>query len=366
MSETLHVALGGRSYDIAVGEGLLARAGELTAKLLPGKRAIIVTDPVVGDLYAEKLKAALAGQGWQVDEQWVKAGEASKSFASYEMLMEQLLALAPDRRTAIFALGGGVIGDLAGFAASTLLRGVPLVQVPTTLLAQVDSSIGGKTGINSRAGKNLIGSFYQPKLVIADLDVLKSLKPRELRAGYAEIIKYGLILDAEFYRWCLAHGAKLVAGDAAALKTAVVKSCAMKADIVERDEREGDARAWLNFGHTFGHALEAETGYGAVLHHGEAVALGMVMGCRLSAELKLLDASVVDELASHLKSLGLPVKLSDVDFRWNTDGICSHFAQDKKAEGGALAFVVLDAIGKARVLKNVDPALARRVVELLS
>ena len=358
--ETLELKLGARSYPIIVGEGLLARAAEYIVPKLAGKRAVIVTDTNVGPLYAGKLKAAL--EGVQVDVLVVSAGEGSKSFAALEVLLEQLLALKPDRKTTILALGGGVVGDLAGFAASILLRGVPFIQIPTTLLAQVDSSVGGKTAVNAKAGKNLVGSFYQPKLVLADTGALKTLSVRERRCGYAEIIKYGLIMDAAFYRWCLAHGAEVVEGKPDAVKHAVLASCRMKAEVVGEDELESAGRALLNFGHTFGHALEAETGYGDRLLHGEAVAIGMVMACRLSARMGLIAEHVEQELAAHLKSVGLPAVPKDVAAAWDAGRIAAHFASDKKAEHGGLTFIVLEKPGAATVVKQVDPALARDVV----
>lgn len=365
MSEatTVRVALAERSYDIMVGSGVLARAAEYVLPVLPSKRVILVSDATVAGLYAAPLEANLVAAGIAVQRVTVAPGEGSKSFATLELLMEELLALRPDRKTTLIALGGGVVGDLVGFAASILLRGVPFIQVPTTLLAQVDSSVGGKTAINARAGKNLVGSFYQPLLVLADLDVLKTLPPRELRAGYAEIIKYGLLGDVEFYRWCLANGAALLAGDVAALQTAVVASCRAKAAIVGADERESDQRALLNFGHTFAHALEAEVGYdSAVLNHGEAVAIGMVMACRLSAAMGKISPEVEQQLAAHFKALHMPATPRDVNKAWDAGNIARHFAGDKKAEAGALTFVVLDALGKAVVAKGVDEAQAARVV----
>lgn len=364
MSERrLNVALEGRSYDVVIGSGLLARAGQLMAGVLPAKRAILISDATVAAHYEKTLAESMIAAGFSIASIHVPAGEGSKSFAIFQEVMEQLLALNPDRKTALVALGGGVVGDLTGFAASTLLRGVPFVQVPTSLLAQVDSSVGGKTAINAKAGKNLIGSFYQPKLVIADLDVLKTLPPREMRAGYAEIIKYGLIADAEFYRWCLFNGAAILQGDLTALTIAVEKSCAMKAAIVAEDEREADRRALLNFGHTFAHALEAETGFGERLLHGEAVAIGMVMACRLSHRLGLVGPELEQELAAHFDRLGMPARPTDVpDMAWNAEAIASHFVADKKAEAGTLTFVVLDALGQATVRKQVDPTLALDVV----
>ena len=356
------VDLGARGYDIIVGGGLLQRAAEYITPVMAGKRAVLVTDEQVGTLYAGTLQAQLRSAGLTVDVLTVKAGEGSKSFATFEWLMEALLALKPDRKTTLIALGGGVVGDLTGFAASVLLRGVPFIQVPTTLLAQVDSSVGGKTAINSSKGKNLVGSFYQPKLVLADTDVLKTLPAREMAAGYAEVIKYGLIMDAEFYRECLANGAKILAADPQATQHAVLASCAFKAAVVKADEREADMRALLNFGHTFGHALEAETGFGEKLLHGEAVALGMVMACRLSQRMGLIGPEVEAQLATHFKALGMKAHLREVEHHWDVDAIARHFSEDKKAEDGKLTFVVLNQIGRAVVAKDVDATLARDVV----
>ncbi|MFZ4541414.1 MAG: 3-dehydroquinate synthase [Rickettsiales bacterium] len=360
--QVVTVELDGRRYDILVGAGLLARAAEFVVPLLASKRAIIVTDVNVGALYGATLEDNLRAAGLQVDVLTIGAGEDSKSFSVFEWLMNKLLALKADRKTTLIALGGGVVGDLTGFAASVLLRGVPFIQIPTSLLAQVDSSVGGKTAINAKAGKNLIGSFYQPKLVLADSDVLKTLPARELRAGYAEIIKYGLIMDAPFYQWCLANAVKLLAGDVAATQYAVVQSCQFKAAVVKADEREADMRALLNFGHTFAHALEAETGFSEVLLHGEAVAIGMVMACRLSQRMGLIGAEVEEQLATHFKQISVMAHPGDVAMRFDADKIAAHFSADKKAESGSLTFVVLDAIGKARVAKNVDAKLGRDVV----
>lgn len=360
---TVAVKLGDRGYDILVGAGLLGDAATHIAPVLPSKRVIILSDANVAALYADSLIANLKHAGIASELLVVPAGEGSKSFATFENVVEQLLKRTPDRKTTLIALGGGVVGDLTGFAASVLLRGVPFIQIPTSLLAQVDSSVGGKTAINSKNGKNLIGSFYQPRLVLADSDVLKTLPPREMKAGYAEVIKYGLIMDETFYRWCLANGAKILGGDAKAIQEAVTKSCQFKAQIVAEDEREADKRALLNFGHTFGHALEAETGFSDTLIHGEAVAIGMVMAARLSARLNLVDATLEQELAAHFKSLGMYAVPNDIGFNLNAARIASHYAEDKKAEDGMLTFIVLDAIGKARVLKQVDTNLALKVTE---
>ncbi len=362
--KTVQVELAGRGYDILVGSGLLKRAADYIVPKLASKKAIIVTDAHVGTIYGSQLKANLRTADITCEILTIPAGEGSKNFATFEWLMNQLLALKVDRKTTIIALGGGVVGDLAGFAASVLLRGVPFIQIPTSLLAQVDSSVGGKTAINASVGKNLIGSFYQPQLVLADSDVLKTLPPRELKAGYAEVIKYGLIMSPEFYEDCLSDGAKIIAGDEEAQQYAVLASCQFKAEIVKMDEREkDDLRALLNFGHTFGHALEAETGFSETLLHGEAVAIGMVMACRLSHRMGLIGADVETQLAAHFKALGMMAHPNDVKGqRWAVDAIASHFADDKKAEGGKLTFVVLNEIGRAVVAKNVDAALARDVV----
>jgi 3-dehydroquinate synthase len=359
--ETISVALGAREYPIWVGEGLLAQAGKLLASYLSA-RVVIVSDSNVAPLYASALEASLQAEGIHTTSLTVPAGEASKSFAQLESLLNTLLARNVDRKTTLIALGGGVIGDLVGFAASILLRGVPFIQVPTTLLAQVDSSVGGKTAINTPIGKNLVGSFYQPRAVLADTSVLATLPPREMRAGYAEILKYGLIMDASFYGWCAAHGASILAGDAAALRHAIAQSCRFKAQIVAEDEREADRRALLNFGHTFGHALEAETGFSDRLLHGEAVAIGMVMACRLSAAMHGLPESVEQHLVGHLRALGMPAHVKDIPHPWDADAICSHFISDKKAEAGSLTFITLPTLGAAVVSKQVDAAIAHRIV----
>lgn len=362
--QTLTVELDARSYPIHVGSGLLARAGELLAPVLPSKRVVVIADSHVAPLYASALIASLKNTGFAVELIEIPAGEYSKNFHQLEQLLEKLLMMKCDRKTALVALGGGVVGDLVGFTASILLRGVPFVQVPTSLLAQVDSSVGGKTAVNARVGKNLIGSFYQPQLVLADLDTLGSLPRRELLAGYAEVIKYGLIMNADFYGWCLEHAEALLQGDTGAQQHAVLESCRMKAQVVAADEREAnDQRALLNFGHTFGHALEAELQYDGRLLHGEAVAVGMLMGCRLSQKLGLTDDSLEKQLRQHFLSIGMPTSPTDVEsFAWDANNVAEHFAGDKKTESGKLNFVVLEALGNARVQKNVDPSLALAVV----
>jgi len=356
---TIHVALAGRAYDIAIGPGLIDRAGPLSAGLLAAPRVTIVSDETVAPLYGERLAASFKNAGIATTQVTVPAGESSKEFASFGRLMNELLDRRPDRKSTLVALGGGVVGDLTGFAASVLLRGVDFIQVPTTLLAQVDSSVGGKTGINTRHGKNLVGTFYQPRLVLADTGVLDTLPRRELLAGYAEVAKYGLIDDPAFFAWCEKNGAAVLAGDAAARTYAIEQSCLSKARIVAADERETtDLRALLNLGHTFGHALEAETGFGSDLLHGEAVGTGMSMAFDLSARLGICPAADAARVRAHLSAVGLPMRLRSIggDNRrvWDADRLIGHMRGDKKAEGGKLAFVLARGIGGAFVSREVD------------
>jgi 3-dehydroquinate synthase len=353
------VNLAGRAYDIVIGPGLIDRVGELSAKLLPAKRVIVVTDETVAPLYAERIGASFAKAGVEAATIAVPAGENSKEFGAFGRLMNELLDRRPDRKTTLVALGGGVVGDLTGFAAAVLLRGVDFIQVPTTLLAQVDSSVGGKTGINTPHGKNLVGAFYQPRLVVADTDVLDTLPRRELLAGYAEVAKYGLIDDPDFWAWCEQNGAAVLDGDAAKRTYAIEQSCRAKARIVEADERETtDLRALLNLGHTFGHALEAETGFGPELLHGEAVGAGMAMAFDLSASLGLCPSEVAARVRRHLAAVGLPVRLRAIggDNRrsWSAGRLIEHMRGDKKAEAGRLTFILARGIGKALVMRDVD------------
>jgi 3-dehydroquinate synthase len=359
--KTIRVDLAGRAYDIVIGGGLIDRAGELCRPLLAAPRAVIVSDDNVAPLYAARLAGSLEKAGVRVVTVTVPPGEASKDFPSFAGLIDRLLDRRADRKTTLVALGGGVVGDLAGFAAAVLLRGVDFVQVPTTLLAQVDSSVGGKTGINTRHGKNLVGAFYQPRLVLADTDVLDTLPRRELLAGYAEVAKYGLIDQPEFFEWCEANGAALLAGDRAARIHAVEQSCRAKARIVAADERETtDLRALLNLGHTFAHALEAETGFGSDLLHGEAVGAGMTMAFDLSVRLGLCAGDDADRVRRHLAAVGLPVRLRSIGGdnrrRWQAPRLIDHMRGDKKAEAGKLAFVLVRGIGKAFVSRAVDEA----------
>lgn len=367
-TRTLRVDLAGRSYDIAIGPGLIDRVGALAKGLLARPRIIIVSDETVAPLYAARVAKSFNSAGISSQQVSVPAGEASKEFSVFGRLMSDLLDLRPDRKTTLVALGGGVVGDLVGLAASLLLRGVDFIQVPTTLLAQVDSSVGGKTGINTRHGKNLIGSFYQPRLVVADTGVLDSLPRRELLAGYAEVVKYGLIDDAAFFQWCEQNGAALIAGDAGRRAYAIEQSCRSKARIVAADERETtDLRALLNLGHTFGHALEAETGFGPDLLHGEAVGAGMAMAFNFSARLGFCPATDATRVGEHLAAVGLPVRLrtlgGDNRRAWDSAKLIEHMRGDKKAEGGKLTFVLTRGIGKAFVTREVDAAALRSLLD---
>lgn len=363
-AEVVRVELGARSYDIVVGTGLLPRAGAYIAPLMRGRSAVVVSDETVARLHLDALGASLGAVGLDWRSEILPPGEQTKSFRGLEDLLDRLLSGRPDRSLMVIALGGGVIGDLAGFAASVLLRGVDLVQVPTTLLAQVDSSVGGKTGIDTRHGKNLVGSFHQPRLVLADTAALNTLPPRELRAGYAEVIKYGVIADAPFFDWLEANGKAVLAGDAAARRRVVVTSCRHKARIVTADEREAGERALLNLGHTFGHALETETGFGPELLHGEAVALGMVMALELSARLGVAPAAEAERLARHLRAVGLPARPREaVKRRLNARSLLAHMAFDKKVHDGRLTFVLARGIGRAFVARDVAPEAAREVLE---
>ena len=355
----LPVALAGRGYDVVIGEGLLGRAGGLIAPALPARRVAVISDASVAALHLPRLRAGLEEAGIEIRASLtVPPGEGSKSLATYGAVMEELLAAGIDRNTAVVALGGGVVGDLAGFVAASAMRGLPFVQVPTTLLAQVDSSVGGKTGINLKAGKNLAGAFHQPRIVLADTGVLATLPARELRAGYAEVAKHGL-LQGPLWDWCEAEGTKAVAGDAAALRHAVLESCRLKSAVVAADEREESAeggRALLNLGHTFGHAVEAECGYDGSLLHGEAVALGLGLAARLSARLGLCDAALPGRVEAHLAAVGLPARLADLPRRFTVEALMGRMRKDKKVRDGRLRFVLLNGPGQALTKGDVEPA----------
>ena len=353
--DTLTVDLGPRSYDILLGEGLLARAGEHMAPLLAQPRVLIVTDETLEPLYLGALEESLNAAGIAHGAIVLPAGEQTKDFEHLQALIEGLMDLKADRGTALVALGGGVVGDITGFAAAITLRGLDFVQIPTTLLAQVDSAVGGKTGINTTAGKNLVGAFHQPRLVLIDIDTLESLPARELAAGYAEVVKVGLIGDADFFTWLEENGGALLEGDKAVQRHAILTSCAAKAAIVADDERETGRRALLNLGHTFGHALEAQTGYGETLLHGEAVAIGMGLAFQLSSRLGLCASDGADRVRRHFEDRGLAMDLKDLaDDTWSADGLLAHMALDKKALGGRLAFVLVRGIGDAFVMRDVN------------
>lgn len=367
-TRTIGVDLAGRSYDIAIGPGLIDQAGALSRPLLAAPRVTIVSDATVAPLYGARLAASFDKAGVKAASVTVPAGESSKEFGAFGRLMNELLDSRPDRKTTLVALGGGVVGDLTGFAAAVLLRGVDFIQVPTTLLAQVDSSVGGKTGINTRHGKNLVGAFYQPRLVLADTDVLDTLPRRELLAGYAEVAKYGLIDDPAFFAWCEKNGADVLAGDAAKRTHAIEQSCLAKARIVAADERETtDLRALLNLGHTFGHALEAETGFGSDLLHGEAVGTGMAMAFDLSARLGLCPPADAERVRRHLGAVGLPMRLRSIggDNRrqWDAGRLIDHMRGDKKAADGRLTFILARGIGKAFVSREVDETALRGLLD---
>jgi len=352
------VQLSQSRYDVIIGGHLLTRAGAHIGPVLPQPRCVIVTDETVAALHLARLENSLDEVGVSHSSITVTSGEASKSLKTWQNLVETLLDRKVDRHTTVIALGGGVIGDLAGFAAAATLRGLPFIQIPTTLLSQVDSSVGGKTGINSPHGKNLIGAFHQPNLVLADTGVLETLPARERRAGYAEIVKAGLIADAALYDWCEMHAAAMLNGDAALLAVAVEKAVTFKAQVVGDDEREtkpNNGRALLNLGHTFAHALEAETGYGQGLLHGEAVATGLVLATQLSATLGLCPPEDPSRVAAHLESLGLPSKIAGLP----AERLLGHMKQDKKMRGGKLTFVLTRGIGKAFTSDDVPEDAVR-------
>ena len=356
---TVRVALAERSYDIAIGRGLLSGLGQRIAALRPSAAAAIVTDETVAQLHAPAAEAALAAAGIRSTRITVPPGESSKSWPHLERVCDALLAARIERRDLVVALGGGVVGDLAGFAAAIVRRGLDYVQVPTSLLAQVDSSVGGKTAIDARLGKNLIGAFHQPILVIADTAVLDTLPVREFRAGYAEVAKYGLINDAAFFAWLEANWRDVFAGGPAR-EHAIAVSCRAKAAIVARDERETGDRALLNLGHTFGHAFEAAAGYSDRLLHGEAVGLGMALAFAFSARLGLLPQQEADRVTAHLAGVGLPTRVSQIPGEApSLERLMELIAQDKKVTRGTLTFILARGIGQSFIAPDVDAAEVR-------
>ncbi|QDP22665.1 3-dehydroquinate synthase [Bradyrhizobium cosmicum] len=357
------VALGDRAYDIVIGRGVLASLGERVARLHPGVRTAIVTDRTVAKHWLEPAEASLAASGIPTSRIVVEEGEISKTYAGLEKVGEALIAARIERNDLVIALGGGVVGDLAGFAAAILRRGVDFVQVPTSLLAQVDSSVGGKTGINSPQGKNLLGAFHQPVLVIADTAVLDTLSPRQFRAGYAEVAKYGVLGDEAFFAWLEKNHTDIFKGGPGR-EHAIATSCRAKAGVVSRDERETGERALLNLGHTFGHALEAATGFSDRLFHGEGVAIGMTLAAQFSARLGMIGEADAARVERHLIEAGLPTRLQDIagftqEGLADADALMALMAQDKKVKRGKLTFILLEAVGRAVIAKDVEPAPVR-------
>lgn len=362
--DLVRLDLGERSYDIHVGAGLLGQAGALALPVLRRKRVFIVTDANVAPLHLAALQQSLSAAGIAHDSHVLPAGEHTKSVSHLDELLNVLLDARCERSTTLVALGGGVIGDLVGFAAAILLRGVDFIQVPTTLLSQVDSSVGGKTGINTRQGKNLVGAFHQPRLVLADTGTLATLPRREVLAGYAEVAKYGLIDDDAFWTWLEANGRDVVALHDAPLRHAVVTSCQAKARVVGADERESGHRALLNLGHTFGHALEAETHYGPELLHGEAVAVGMVLAFDASVRLGLCPAADAERVRRHLSAVGLPTRIRDIPaaIAWDPARLIGHMGGDKKVDDGRIMFVMARGIGRSFLTKEVPVAVLEAVL----
>jgi 3-dehydroquinate synthase len=357
MSRQVPVGLGERAYEVVIGPGLIAEAGRRIAPFLSRTRVAVVSDATVWSLHGAALTASLAAAGVTASPIVVPPGEQTKSFEGLADVIDRLLALELDRGDLVVAFGGGVVGDLAGFAAAIYKRGVDFVQIPTTLLAQVDSSVGGKTAIDTTRGKNLVGAFHQPKLVLADLDMLATLPDREMRAGYAEVIKYGLLGDFAFFEWLEANGDKVLAREPKALLHAIARSVEMKAEIVAEDEKEQGRRALLNLGHTFGHALESETGYGEALLHGEAVAAGQALAFRFSAAQGLCSAQDSTRAEAAIAAAGLPTRLAQVaGAPFVAERLVRHMGQDKKAEAGRLTFILARALGDAFVAKQVDAA----------
>ncbi len=354
---TVPVQLGDRSYEILIGDGLIDRAGEEISRVLPGVRAAIITDENVALAQLERLKVSLAASGIAATPVIIPAGEKSKSFARLEEVVDGVIAARLERGDVVIALGGGVIGDLSGFAAGIVRRGMNFVQIPTSLLAQVDSSVGGKTGINSPRGKNLIGVFYQPQLVLADTSALDTLPLREFRAGYAEVAKYGLINRPEFFEWLENNWRDVFAGGAAR-QYAIAESCRVKADVVARDEHETGDRALLNLGHTFGHALEGATQYdSARLVHGEGVAIGMALAHRFSAHMNLASPDDAKRVAKHLREVGLPTRIGDIAGDMPpAEKLMDYIAQDKKVKRGTLTFILTRGIGQSFIANDVPPS----------
>lgn len=364
MVDVVEVALGARSYQVRIGQGLIDGAAGQVADLLHRKRVAILTDTTVAALHLQRLTEAFRAAGIEVASLALPPGEGTKDWANLSRAVEWMLEARVERRDLVIALGGGVIGDLAGFAAAILRRGVRFVQIPTSLLAQVDSSVGGKTGINTAQGKNLVGAFHQPSRVLADIGVLETLPRREVLAGYGEVVKYGLLGDAAFFHWLEGKAGAMVAGDGALRQYAVRRSVEMKAGIVARDETEEGERALLNLGHTFCHALEKATGYSDRLLHGEGVAIGCLLALQLSARLGLCSQEEPGRLAAHLRALGMKADLADIPGDLpGAEGLLALMAQDKKVVDGRLRFILVRGIGQAFVAEDVPGAAVRTLLD---
>ena len=361
----LRINLKENSYDIIIEHGLLSSLGALVSQKFGKPKTFIVTDNNISVHWLKQTIESFSAQGIYPKVLEIPVGESTKSFINLEKIIDQLLESKVGRDSLLIALGGGVIGDLAGFAGAVTLRGVKVVQVPTTLLSQVDSSVGGKTGINVRQGKNLVGSFYQPILVAIDTQVLQTLPQRQLFAGYAEVVKYGLIKDCSFFEWLELNGKKVLDGDKLAQQYAIFTSCRIKAEIVEADEKEQNLRAILNFGHTFGHALEAEAGYDGNLLHGEAVSIGMVMAIELSKNLGHLSGQDAGRAFECMRSIGLPTNINSIEgsTSWHPDGLIQHMQHDKKVSNGQLRFVLIKGIGEAYLTADVEKKQVYSVIE---
>ena len=363
MVETLSVDLGERGYDIVIGGGLLSHAAEYVAPLMRRKKIAIVTDANVAALHLKTLEGCFHAAGVTVSTLVLEPGEGTKNWAALQQVVEWLLAEKVEREDLVVAFGGGVIGDLVGFSAAILRRGVEFVQIPTSLLAQVDSSVGGKTGINSPHGKNLVGAFHQPRLVLADIDVLGTMEPRDFLAGYGEVVKYGMLGDEAFFEWLEQNGPALAAGDATARTYAVKRSCEMKADIVARDEKERGDRALLNLGHTFGHALEAATGYSDRLLHGEGVSVGCALAFETSMRLGLCPQETPSRVRAHLKAMGMKTDLADIPGDLpDAQALIGLMGQDKKVRDGEITFILARGIGEAFSTPDVDLDVVRSVL----
>ncbi len=361
MKNKISVALENRSYDIIIDANSIEYLVEFLSKKNYSK-IFVITDENVAKLHLPRLSEVLKKTNIATQTIVTKVGEQTKSFASLEKICEEILAKGIDRKSLIIAFGGGVIGDLSGFIASILLRGIDFIQVPTTLLAAVDSSVGGKTAINSEAGKNLIGSFYQPQLVLCDLNFLKTLPLREVKSGYAEVVKYGFIFDADFFEFLEKNHSKIFDFDEQVLQKIITRSCQIKAEIVGRDEKENGERALLNFGHTFGHIFETETKYSSEILHGEAVALGMAMAAKMSRNFAMISESDFLRIKSHLENCGFVTDYKKIRSTWNEENLISHLYKDKKNEGGNLTFILLEKIGAAVIKKSVELSEFKKIL----